>query len=299
MRILIIGASGMLGGEFPPLLAPRHAALTPSHADCDITDEASVRRYFAESKPELAINCAAYSDVDGCERDPERAMAVNVRGAGNLARAAEQIGARLFHISTDYVFDGAKREPYTEQDATTPISVYGRSKLEGERGVLYGPASPSPHLVIRTSWLYGRYRTNFVDQTVENARAGKPIMAVAEQVSCPTWTLHLAQRIIELAELAEGAGTRATGVLHLAGAGACSRHELARTIISKLASNGKTPPAEVIATTWEKLNRPARRPVYTAMSSSRLAALGLAPLPDWKEALYEYLRLRHSVGVKK
>jgi dTDP-4-dehydrorhamnose reductase len=292
MRILITGAGGMLGQEFRPLITPRHEALTPSHAACDITDEAAVRRHFAESKPELVINCAAYSDVDGCERDPERAMAVNAHGAGNVARAAEQIGARVFQISTDYVFDGTQREPYTEQDAANPVSVYGQSKLEGERRVLYAASKPSPHLVIRTSWLYGRYRTNFVDKTVEDARAGRPIVAVAEQVSCPTWTFHLAQRIVELIE------TRASGILHLAGTGECSRYEMARAIVSKIGLHGENRLEEVIATSWDKLNRPARRPLHSALVSTRLAALGLSPLPDWRDALDEYLRLRHSAPVR-
>jgi dTDP-4-dehydrorhamnose reductase len=278
MRILITGANGMLGQELVPLLAARQTVRACGHADCDITDQAAVSRVIAEAAPELVINCAAMADVDGCERDPARALAVNARGAGNLARAAENIGARLFHLSTDYVFDGAKRTPYTEQDAPNPLSVYGHSKLEGERMVLYSASGPSPHLIIRTSWLYGKYRTNFVDKTVENARAGKPIIAVTEQVSCPTWTFHLAERIAGLVEKS------AAGILHLAGSGACSRYEMAQYIVSKLGLH-----AEITAATWEKINPPARRPAYTAMTSTRFAELALAPLPEWRAALDEYL----------
>ena len=283
MRILITGANGMLGRELAPVLAPRHEVRAVSHTECDIADESSIRHAVAEWTPELVINCAALSDVDGCERDPERALAVNGHGAGHLARAAERIGARVFHISTDYVFGGEKHTPYTEQDTPNPLSQYGRSKLEGERLVLGEGVQPSPHLVIRTSWLYGRYRTNFVDKAVENARVGKRISAVTEQVSCPTWTLHLAEKIAALVE------TRASGILHLAGSGACSRYEMARYLVSKLGCS-----AEVLATTWAKINPPARRPVYTAMISTRLATLGLTPLPDWKEALTAYLSLRYA-----
>jgi dTDP-4-dehydrorhamnose reductase len=283
MRILITGANGMLGRELAPVLAPRHEVRAVSHAECDIADESSIRHAVAEWTPELAINCAALSDVDGCERAPERAQAVNAHGAGHMARAAERIGARVFHISTDYVFDGEKHTPYTEQDVPNPLSRYGRSKLEGERLVLGEGVQPSPHLVIRTSWLYGRYRTNFVDKAVENARVGKRISAVTEQVSCPTWTLHLAEKIAALVE------TRASGILHLAGSGACSRYEMARYLVSKLGCS-----AEVLATTWAQINPPARRPVYTAMISTRLATLGLTPLPDWKEALTAYLSLRYA-----
>ena len=286
MRILITGANGMLGGDLVPWLAARHEVRACCHADCDITDQVAVSRVISDFSPQLVINCAAMADVDGCERDPQRAMAVNARGAGNVARAAEGIGARVFHISTDYVFDGAKRTPYTEQDPVNPLSVYAHSKLEGERMVLYAASAPSPHLIIRTSWLYGRHRTNFVDKTVENARAGKPIIAVTEQVSCPTWTLHLAEKIVELAE------KPASGILHLAQSGFCSRYEMAQYIVSKLDPDIFKKPAEIVATTWDKINPPARRPVYTAMTSTRLPELGIAPLPDWRAALSSYLALR-------
>ncbi|MBI3934689.1 MAG: dTDP-4-dehydrorhamnose reductase [Acidobacteria bacterium] len=286
MRILITGANGMLGQELAPLLATRHDVCACGHAECDITDQVAVSRLFADASPQLVINCAAMADVDGCERAPARAMAVNARGAGNVARAAEAVGARVFHISTDYVFDGTKRTPYTEQDPVNPLSVYAHSKLEGERMVLYSTSSPSPHLIIRTSWLYGRHRTNFVDKTVANAKASKPIVTVTEQISCPTWTYHLAEKIVELAE------EPAAGILHLAGLGECSRYEMAQYIVNKLGL-----PAEITATTWEKINPPARRPVYTAMTSTRLAELGLAPLPDWRAALSEYL-IQRFPGAK-
>jgi dTDP-4-dehydrorhamnose reductase len=281
MRILITGASGMLGSDLVPLLAARHDVRASGHAECDITDAAALDRLFAEAAPQLVINCAAMADVDACERDPQRAMAVNARGAGNVARAAERVGARVFHISTDYVFDGEKRTPYTEQDPVNPLSVYAHSKLEGERMVLYSSRTPSPHLIIRTSWLYGRHRTNFVDKTVANARAGKPIVAVTEQVSCPTWTLHLAEKIVELVDKQKPA----SGILHLAGSGYCSRYQMAEYTLAQLGLR-----AEITATTWKKINPPAKRPVYTAMTSSRFAELGLAPLPDWRSALASYLK---------
>jgi dTDP-4-dehydrorhamnose reductase len=278
MRILITGANGMLAQELVPLLRLRHEVRACGHAECDITDQVAVSRVFAEASPELVINCAAMADVDGCEREPARALAVNARGAGNVARAAESIGARMFHISTDYVFDGEKRTPYTELDPVNPLSVYAHSKLEGERMVLYAASGPSPHLIIRTSWLYGRYRTNFVDKTAENARAGKPILAVTDQVSCPTWTYDLAEKIVALSE------KPGTGILHLAGSGECSRYEMSQYTVSKLGLH-----AEITATTWEKINPPARRPPYTAMTSTRLASLGLSPLRDWRDALSAYL----------
>ena len=286
MRILITGANGMLGGELVALLAARHEVRACGHADCDITDQVAVSRAFAEFSPQSVINCAAMADVDGCEREPQRAFAVNARGAGNIARAAESVGAGVIQISTDYVFDGTKHMPYTEDDPVNPLSVYAHSKLEGESMVLYSASAPSPHLILRTSWLYGRHRANFVDKTVANARAGQPIVAVTEQVSCPTWTVHLAERIVELVE------QPASGILHLAGSGYCSRIEMAEYIVSQLDTKTLPKPPEIVATTWEKINPPARRPVFTAMTSTRLAALGLAPLPDWRDALASYLVMR-------
>jgi dTDP-4-dehydrorhamnose reductase len=283
MQILVTGANGMLGGDLVPLLAARYEVRACGHADCDITDQVAVSRVFAEFSPQLIINCAAMADVDGCEREPVSAMAVNARGAGNVARAAESIGARVVHLSTDYVFDGSKRTPYVESDPVNPLSVYAHSKLEGERMVLYSASAPSPHLILRTSWLYGRHRTNFVDKTVANARAGKPIVAVTEQVSCPTWTLHLAETIMELVE------KPASGILHLAGSGYCSRYEMAEYVVSQLDTKSLPKPAEIVATSWEKINPPARRPAFTALSSTRFTELGITPLPDWRSALSEYL----------
>jgi dTDP-4-dehydrorhamnose reductase len=208
---------------------------------------------------------------------------LNARGPANLARAAERIGARVYHVSTDYVFDGEKRTPYTETDVTGPLGHYGRSKLEGERLVLEEGRGSEQHLVIRTSWLYGRCRTNFVDKTVENARSGKPIYAVTEQVSCPTWTYDLAQKIAELVQ------TPARGVLHIANGGFCSRYEMARYTLDRLGLKG-----DLVATTWEKINPPAKRPVFTAMTSVRLASFGVSPLRAWQPALDAYLAQRYS-----
>ena len=291
----------MLGQDLVPLLRAHHDVRPCTHADCDITDQVAVSRVFAgnwanawaDGSPELVINCAAMADVDGCEREPRQALAVNARGAGNLARAAEGVGARVFHLSTDYVFDGVfngtKPAPYTEQAAVNPLSVYGHSKLEGERMVLYAASGPSPHLIIRTSWLYGRYRTNFVDKTIENARAGKPILAVTDQVSCSTWTFDLAQKIVELADKLKDQLPHkpATGILHLVGAGECSRIEMAQETLRIAGLEG-----EITPTTWEKINPPAKRPAYTAMTSSRSTELGVMPLRDWREALSDYLASR-------
>ncbi len=273
----------MLGGDLVEVLQPSHSVAALGHAECDITDEAALQRVFEQHRPELVINAAAYTDVDGCERNPGLAMAVNGDGAGNVRRAAEGVGARVFHISTDYVFDGAQQTPYGERDAVHPVSAYGRSKLEGERQVLEGGGDRSPHLVIRTSWLYGRHRVNFVDRVIEQAQIKGLVKAVTNQRSCLTWTRHLARTTGKLA------GKLATGILHLAGTGVCTRFEIAEHIVRKLGCDAKLEPVE-----WGDLNLPATRPAYSEMTSERLDELHLAPLPEWTTALDEYLTLHGS-----
>jgi dTDP-4-dehydrorhamnose reductase len=281
MRIAVTGAGGMLGQDLTPVLREQHDVLALDHKAYDVSDEAAVRRVFCEERPKLVINCAAFADVDGCELDSERAFAVNARGAGHVARAAEQVGARVFYISTDYVFNGEKRTPYQEDDPTDPISRYGRSKLAGEQETFGLNGSGAGHLVIRTSWLYGIHRPNFVEKVLADAQSQPKLVAVADQISCPTWTVHLAQKIAELA------ATSASGILHAVNTGQCSRQEMAQAIVERLPK-----PVPVGAIYWKDLNRPARRPAYSVLGCRRLEQLGLAPLPHWREALQEYLELR-------
>ncbi|MBI2817100.1 MAG: dTDP-4-dehydrorhamnose reductase [Acidobacteria bacterium] len=273
----------MLGSDLMPVLAQEHVVLGLDHAACDITDENVTRSIVEDWRPELIVNCAAFPDVDGCERDPERAFAVNARGAGNVARAAETVGARLYHISTDYVFDGTKRSPYNEDDPVNPVSIYGQSKLEGEKQVL-GNGSGSRHLILRTSWLYGIHKTNFVDRTLEQARIKDELQFVADQIACPTWTLHLSQKIAELVR------TGTSGIMHAAGSGECSRQEFAAYIVQQL---GRSIPVKPL--TWAQLNLPATRPAYSVMGARGLEKAGLAPLPHWEQAVDEYMRVRQAV----
>ncbi|OFW06748.1 MAG: dTDP-4-dehydrorhamnose reductase [Acidobacteria bacterium RIFCSPLOWO2_12_FULL_59_11] len=286
MRVAITGAGGMLGKDLAPLLAKSHEVLALHHAACDITEEAAVLRVFREWQPNLAVNCAAFTDVDGCEREPERAFAINAHGAGNVARAAAKAGARLFHISTDYVFDGAKRIPYQEADATNAINIYGQSKLEGEREVLNIESEGGKALVIRTSWLYGLQGANFVEKILQAAQTQRELEVVADQVGCPTWTMHLAQKIAKLIE------TEATGILHAAGSGECTRYEFARAIVEKLPKPVKVTPIDST-----KINRPAKRPPYSVLDCRRLEELGLARMPHWRQALEEYFQLRETAAV--
>ena len=271
----------MLGKDLLPALKPNHELLPLGHSSCDITAGAEVSRVFREWRPELIVHCAAYTDVDGCERDTGRAFAVNAQGADHVARAAGEIGTRVFYISTDYVFDGEKKGPYHEQDPVNPINVYGRSKLEGEQRTLEQERGTPKHLVIRTSWLYGIHGANFVEKIAAAAHSRPKLEVVADQTGCPTWTVHLARKIAELV------GTSATGILNVAGSGQCSWHEFACSIVEKLARSVPVRPIDSAAA-----GRAAKRPSNSVLGNRRLEQIGLAPLPHWKQALEEYFQLR-------
>jgi dTDP-4-dehydrorhamnose reductase len=271
VRILVTGAGGQLGRELIEVLAS-HELHGRDHRDLDITDRQAVDATVEQLRPAWVINAAAYNDVDGAESAVELAYAVNAAGPGHLAAAAARAGAEMVHISTDYVFDGHKGAPYTEMDRADPLSVYGRSKYEGELQVL--SAHPSA-CVLRTAWLYGGYGKNFVKAILTAAERGGPLKVVADQIGSPTWTRHLAEAIAELIR------TPARGLFHVANGGACSRFEFARAIV-----NGRV---EVEPVSAADAARPAPRPANSALTSERWQPAGLHSLPDWKTALSDFL----------
>jgi dTDP-4-dehydrorhamnose reductase len=243
--------------------------------DADVTDRDAVAFAVADARPDVVVNSAAMSDVDRSELDPDRAMRVNRDGAGNVAAAAARAGAAVLYVSTDYVFDGGKREPYVESDEPAPLSVYGRSKLEGERATAV--ANPR-HFVVRTSWLFGASRSNFPETMLQLASEGGSLRAVADQVGCPTYTVHVARSLLRLV------ATDAYGLHHMAAAGSCSRFELARETLARAGVEATVEPA-----TTADLPRPAPRPRYSVLVSERTDAIRL---PDWREGLDAYLAER-------
>ena len=273
MRILITGSKGQLGRELGRALEG-HELFRFGRAEMDIEDPA-ITPAIVDTKCEVIIHAAALTDVDACELDPERAHRVNVTGTEHVAEAARRLGARLVYISTDYVFDGAKPEPYTEEDRTAPINVYGRSKLEGERTAQRHVPSA---LIVRTAWVYGLGAKNFVTEILRLARANKTLRVVDDQAGSPTWARDLAETIRELIRLG------ASGVVHVAGKGGCSRFELARAIVALRALD-----TEVVPTTTASFPRPARRPTSTVLAQHRLAELGLS-MPQWAESLRAFFK---------
>jgi dTDP-4-dehydrorhamnose reductase len=277
MRLLVTGAGGMLGSAVVEA-AQRlgHDVRGMTHRDLDITDAVAVHDALAELRPLAVVNCAAYTDVDGAESDPEQATAVNGSGAGHVAAAAAQVGAFVVHLSTDYVFDGSERRPWVESDPVAPLGVYGATKLAGERAV--ADANPV-HAIVRTAWLFGAGGRNFVDTMLTLGVERDEVSVVTDQVGCPTWTGHLAGALVELAERPQD-----TGIHHIAGGGACSWNELALEVFDRAGID-----CRVLPTTTAAFPRPAPRPAYSVLGSKRPAPL---VLPAWQDGVAEYLATR-------
>ncbi len=274
---LVLGAGGMLGRELARVLEEAFpATVSATRAEADVTDRFRLAAEVERLRPDVVINCAAYTDVDGCETDPEKARRVNVEGAGNAARAAAAAGCPVIHISTDFVFDGRKAAPYTEDDTPAPLSEYGRSKHEGERRVA---ALAPDHLIVRTSWLYGSGRSNFVDAIRARARNGGTLRVVDDQFGSPTYVFDLARAVLRLME------RDARGLVHFANAGICSRHDMARFILEAGGFRGVR--LEPIKT--GEAGRIAVRPACSALDTARYTRLTGETPRTWQEALRDYL----------
>lgn len=286
MRILLTGASGMLGTDV--VWAARRAGHEPialSRSQLDITDLDAVQRAIATQRPDAIVNCAAWTDVDGAESHTEQAQAVNAAGAGNLAQAAAAADAPLLHISTDYVFDGRAPldadgcpRPYVESDRTEPLSVYGATKLAGESLVI---GACSRHTVVRTAWLFGVGGANFVATMLRLADECEAVDVVDDQTGCPTWTGHLAPALIGLLE------REVRGIVHLAGAGEVTWNGFAREIFRQAERA-----CQVRAIASGQMVRPAPRPAWSVLMSERDDVL---PMPDWRDGLAGYLAARNEM----
>lgn len=273
----------MLGGALREVFAPDWRVVDHDIQEGDIRDLDGLVAFFREARPDLVVHGAAMTDVDGCERDRETAYAVNGLGARNAAIAASECDARLIHVSTDFVFDGAKGEPYLEYDETRPLSVYGDSKLWGEKLVR---DHSERFAIVRTQWLYGAGGRNFVDTMRERGREGKPLRVVNDQRGCPTWTVELARAIRRIAE--EGS----YGIYHASGGGGCTWFEFARAILSRAGLDD----VEVTPITTGELGRPARRPADSRLRNFHMElTFGDAMLP-WEDALAAYLACEETGG---
>jgi dTDP-4-dehydrorhamnose reductase len=279
MRVLVFGGSGQLGSEIVRRWSDCDVA-APSSAEVDIEDAGAVASAIAGHAPDVVINCAAFHNVDVCQREPDRAFAINATAVESIARAARDAGAAFVTLSTDYVFDGETDRPYRETDAPNPLSQYGASKLEGERRVA---RLGSRAYVVRTCGLYGTRVSSskgytFVDRVLAQAREGKPQQIVDDAFASPTYAVHLADALRGLI------GTNDYGLYHAAAAGAVSWYAFASEALRRAGVAGTIEP--ISRDTW-KPQTP--RPRFSALASDRLAAHGIA-MPAWGEGLSDYLR---------
>ncbi len=278
MKVLVTGAAGMLGRDV--MLAAGnagHDVVGFGRSELDVTDAAGLERKLDVERPDVVLNCSAWTDVDGAEEAEQAAFAVNGEGAGNVAAAAAKVGAGVVYVSTDYVFDGAKGAPYVESDQPAPLSAYGRTKLAGEEATA---AASKRHFIVRSAGLFGIGGDNFVETMLRLAEGQNEVLVVRDQVGSPTYTWHLAYGLVRLIEGIE------YGIHHMAAAGQCSWYEFAREIFEQAQVECK-----VLSVSTEEFGRPAARPPFSALTSQREHAIRL---PSWQDGLAGYLAQRQA-----
>ena len=283
-RIVIVGAGGRLGAALARAYATSHEVVGFNHAQLDLASSDDLRRTLHSLDFHLLINAAGQTNVDRCEKEPKEAYALNAEAPRLLGEICAQKKARLIHISTDYVFDGAASAPYREEDRAEPISVYGASKRQGERHVL---AVDANHLVVRVSWIFGPDRPSFIDWVVGQARLHEQVEAIDDKISTPTYTLDLARMLLPLF-----APDFPGGLLHLANRGQCSWREYGQWALDCLRAEGaglRTAKVEPITLASMK-TFVAQRPVYTVLSTEKFVRLSGETPRDWRDAVAEYAR---------
>jgi dTDP-4-dehydrorhamnose reductase len=283
-RILVVGAKGMLGRDLMGIL---HSSFSKDEIigwdidEMDIQKEDESVTKIEKLRPEIVIHIAAYTDVDGCESDKERAFAVNAEGTRHVALAASKCHAKMVYLSTDYVFDGEKREPYLENDSPHPLNVYGHSKLKGEQ---YVQEWVKDSLIIRTQWLYGPFGKNFVDSILRQAREKGALSIVNDQIGSPTYTADLAKAISGLIRF------DARGIFHVANRDPCTWYTFGRAIL-KLSGVNRV---KVVPISSKELGRPAARPSYSVLNCQKFEKETGLTMRPWSEALKDYLSTYHQ-----
>ncbi len=279
-RVLIFG-SGLLGKAFARYLPENFERHILTHSECDIMNMEKVRKAVSDFRPDILVNTAALSDVDYCESHSQEAFIVNAGGAGYLASAARDTGIRIVHISTDYVFDGRKDTPYSEDEEANPVSVYARSKYEGEQLVKFSGAE---YLILRVQWLFGEFRETFIDKSVRRLMNGVAVDAVSDQFGSPTYVKYVVYAAARLL------GKDCRGVFHIASEGVCSRYEQMIFICSLLGLDKNL----VMSKKWAEFQNVAKRPNRVELSKDKLLnATGFA-MPHWKEETEEYIRYKYG-----
>ena len=288
MKIVILGSGGRLGAALLREYRDKFDSVGFNHAQLDLSDLGAVREKLRNTSFDVLINAAGFTKVDVCETQRDRAFLINAEAPRVVAEICDEKNARLIHFSTDYVFDGGKREPYTEEDEASPISAYGESKLTGENNVL---AVQNQNLIVRVSWVFGPDRPSFIDAMVQQAQENDRVDAVADKFSTPTYTLDIAAMLCRFFD-----ENVSGGILHFANAGQCSWQEYAQWAVdcchdAGLALKAKTIGARKLR---EMTNWIAHRPVYSVLSTAKYTKLtGLSPR-TWREAVSDYITRFYS-----
>ena len=278
-KVLILGAQGMLGHDLLEVFSKEYDVTGLDIDDLDITRQGSTRKTIKELSPDVVINAAGYTDVDGCEKKINKAFAVNGQGTKNVAKGCRDNGSKLIYFSTDYIFDGAKGSPYREDDPPNPLSIYGESKLMGER---YIEEILDDYLIVRTQWLYGMHGRNFVETILALAEERDRIEVVHDQEGSPTYTADLSRAIAALVS------KNLRGTFHVSNSGSCSWYDFALEIV-RLANSSQV---EIVPISSAALNRPAKRPPYSILNCQRLELEAGFSMRPWQQALQDYFQCR-------
>jgi len=283
LKILLTGSNGMLAKEFISECRNRKdcTIIAPEEKECNITDISSIKNAVNSINPQVLINCAAYTDVDACERNQEKAFSINGEGVKNLAQVCKEKDILLVHFSTDFVFDGKKKSPYTEEDKPSPLSIYGESKLLGEQYLIN---SHIRFFLIRTSWMYGNRGDNFVKTIIDLANNQPEVSVVDDQIGSPAWTRDIVDITLRLLK------TKRYGIYNYSNEGECSWYEFACEIIKILQnSEDKFRNTKVIPIKSSQLKRAAKRPAYSALNKRKIKAVIGIDISHWKESLKKFL----------
>ena len=290
-RILLTGCTGQLGQELQRTLAPLGEVIGDERSTMDLSQDTSIRQRLVEVKPDVIVNAAAYTAVDKAETETELAGAVNAIAPTVMAEEASRLGATLIHVSTDYVFDGGKNTPYTEDDAPNPIGVYGRTKLEGEEGIR---KTCTNHLILRTAWVYGTFgKVNFVKTMLRLFAEREEVRVVADQVGSPTWAADLAQAIATLLSQTNqepGQPSLPMGTYHYTNSGVASWYDFAVAIFEEAKLLGFSLKVQkIVPIATADYPTPAKRPAYSVLSGKKITALLGSHPPHWRQALRQML----------
>ena len=269
----------MLGHDLIKTFVKEYEVISLSKKDLDITQKEETRRTIKAISPDIVINAAGFTDVDGCEKKMHKAFAINGEGTKNVAKGCRATGAKLIYISTDYIFDGEKGSPYDETDLPNPQNIYGESKLLGER---YIEKLLDDYLIVRTQWLYGKHGRNFVETIIGLAKKTNRIEVVNDQVGSPTYTADLSWTILALLS------KDAKGIFHVSNNGFCTWYGFALDIVKLTGMKG----VEIVPISSSALNRPARRPPYSVLNCQKLVKEGGIKMRQWKDALQDYFNYK-------